>query len=964
VSLPPKRRRDRTWAVALLLLAALVVGWWVVDKGREVAPDDEAETTTAMRPDGAATEEIPNPYADPSRTSAITGRVTARGGAAIEGATVCALGHDARLASVLTRDPFCARSDGEGRYRIQGLPPARYDVTGHAPRHRPTRYQAEDGDTAVPLGPDEIVEGIDLVLAPGGVPVRGVVYDGLGGPIEGAWVQARPGQWPRMGVSRTAGWPVRTDADGAFEVWTAPGEVGLVAQADGYASGERTTAAPTDGVVIRLAPEVVIEGTVVDAATKDLVDGAFVTANVGLAHVSAWSDARGRFRLDRLPAGRVHVGAQTDDAYGRLSSSLVLTLGETREVTIELHPTRTIVGRVIDEDSHAPCSRGSVTLVAGTGGAQRSGSIGDDGVVTIRGVFPATYRVMIQCPGKLSDAEAPPLVVGEEPVGEQAWTVRAGETLRGEVVDEAGDAVASARIEAIPTAEDARARLAFGATTADDDGHFVLTGLLAGKYRVAAMHGAGPLSSEPVVVDLADVSEPVRLVLPSGATIEGHVRDASGNPIVDAQVLASPMGATEGQGRAFTDHEGHFALLQLAAGRYRVHAEGMDDGTGPEVSATAGVTQTVDLTAPARGETVDGRVVDHEGEPVADATVRIFRNGYRAWAWRDATWVLTDAHGRFAFDDLAEGSYRLEAGRGAATEGTVDAVQTGQTVELTIPPLASLAGEVTLVGGGTPERFTVRVRGPDIMVESFEHTHGRWSIDAVAPGPLGITAESPEGTASVGLELEPGQDRTDVDFALARPGRLTGRLVDAQTSEPVVGAEVSVSDASGVTTHSRTDQMDEGRVTDADGHFDVAAGPGPVRMDVRPPPEPAHFVRTFHVAARIESAEAKDLGTVELPRSCGKVGVDGGWFGFNWATPKGDVAAEGGIPITEVAPGSPMAKAGLATNDEIVAVDGVNVAGGAWPNLRPLITCPVGHPVAFELADGRTIEVAPAKRPK
>jgi hypothetical protein len=283
-------------------------------------------------------------------------------------------------------------------------------------------------------------------------------------------------------------------------------------------------------------------------------------------------------------------------------------------------------------------------------------------------------------------------------------------------------------------------------------------------------------------------------------------------------------------------------------------------------------------------------------------------------------------------------------------------------VELRLAPLASLAGKVTLADAGAPTRFILTARGPDFLVQTYEHTDGAWSIEGLAAGEYGVVVEADEGMASTKVTLAAGEDKTGVDLEMARPGEVRGTIVDADTHEPVVGARVIAADATGTTRRRATDALDTRNITDATGAFRVQAGPGAVAIEVAPPPGPKSYLK-LTVAVMVDPGATVDLGAIELPAPCLSAGEEPGRYGFSWALRKGGVDAEHGVTVIEVEPGSPLAKAGLKVGDEIVEIEGVSVVGAAWPNAHGLGRCRVGHTSEFSLADSRTLQATAVARP-
>ena len=72
-------------------------------------------------------------------------------------------------------------------------------------------------------------------------------------------------------------------------------------------------------------------------------------------------------------------------------------------------------------------------------------------------------------------------------------------------------------------------------------------------------------------------------------------------------------------------------------------------------------------------QTIEGRITDRHGRPVADATLSIVR----ATAPVPDIAMMTDRRGRFYLDHLAPGRYRLRVSVGDGGQG--------RTVDFTVP---------------------------------------------------------------------------------------------------------------------------------------------------------------------------------------------------------------------------------------------------------------------------------------
>jgi Carboxypeptidase regulatory-like domain len=161
---------------------------------------------------------------------------------------------------------------------------------------------------------------------------------------------------------------------------------------------------------------------------------------------------------------------------------------------------------------------------------------------------------------------------------------------------------------------------------------------------------------------------------PQKGTIEVNVRDsATGQPIAGADVTfiffqTPPPNVVT---RSNTDDAGYIGFSDLVMGRYSVAArrDGYIDQPGPGLGTTVIIDpqtlrKTVDLTL-TRGATIEGRILDSKGLPLAQAQAQLLRKTYR-----DGRAVLTrvgsgrtetDDRGHYRLIGLAPGEYFLQA---------------------------------------------------------------------------------------------------------------------------------------------------------------------------------------------------------------------------------------------------------------------------------------------------------------
>ena len=215
--------------------------------------------------------------------------------------------------------------------------------------------------------------------------------------------------------------------------------------------------------------------------------------------------------------------------------------------------------------------------------------------------------------------------------------------------------------------------------TTDGDGHYSVTGLTAGTYRVCfsaydpsaspgypfqCYHGTTS-DQYPYALQLATGQHAVvdRQLTP-GTGISGRVSDAGGNPVQGVTVqLADSAGNAVGQ-PAYTDGDGNYSFDQLFPGDYTVcfdpqyvypqPATGFvrtcwhdrpPNRSGETVHAVAGaVSSGIDATL-ATGGQVTGTVTDSAGNPVGGITVQaVYVDGTVAGSsstnWSDGSYQL------------------------------------------------------------------------------------------------------------------------------------------------------------------------------------------------------------------------------------------------------------------------------------------------------------------------------------
>ena len=258
---------------------------------------------------------------------AIEGTVQDRAGAPVEDALVSGVRKDRPSAP-----PASARSDVEGRFRVDGLAPGTWVLTAARPGSAPASVTADAG-----------ASGVRIRLGAGGA-LAGQVRDRRSGAAVAPFTVLVQGAEAR-GLSVV-------DPTGAYAFDDlAPGAASVQVFAPGYApSAEVRVTIPEPGALpatqdFELAPGGTLTGVVVERGSGRPIAGARVEVegappSLGVpVRSEAQTGEDGTFTLLGLAATRVSIVVYAPDHHGRILSAPPIPEGETRgPITIDLSP--------------------------------------------------------------------------------------------------------------------------------------------------------------------------------------------------------------------------------------------------------------------------------------------------------------------------------------------------------------------------------------------------------------------------------------------------------------------------------------------------------------------------------------------------------------------------------------------------------------------------------------------------
>lgn len=295
--------------------------------------------------------------------------------------------------------------------------------------------------------------------------------------------------------------------------------------------------------------------------------------------------------------------------------------------------------------------------------------------------------------------------------------------------------------------------------------------------------GSGRVGAAPG--DRASAPRVAPRVAPPDVVVCGCVRDASGLPVLGAQVALWPRGAAPGvPARAVAGVDGRFRVQVVAALPFVavLCAEGAATPlTVVDRCIAAPCVDVGDLVLAVGGALV-GAVVATDGAPVGGAEVRLvavtgalarLRGALRggtgaagAGAAAASTIVRTGADGAFAFRCLAHGAYAIEVDAAGCAGHRSEPIPVPPGVEAVLPPVVlqpghQLSGLVLASGGGAAAGAAVCVTprgGGGEPRRIATDTDGRFTIDRLDDGPLVVQVVAEGHAPLVRADVEPSPD--------------------------------------------------------------------------------------------------------------------------------------------------------------------------------------------------------------
>ncbi len=530
--------------------------------------------------------------------------------------------------------------------------------------------------------------------------------------------------------------------------------------------------------------------------------------------------------------------------------------GDKLRCTFLLKSTAAIEGTVVDE-SGAPIANAIVGGIVITTGGDKPGTGGEwalpsfwavsstDGSFELEGgSFGDTYRLPARAEGYIATVTSP---VGPGATAVTIQLVRAESGIAGTVTDHTGAPASDALVE---IAWKGSRFINFDRlslrTRTNSNGEFQISSLPSGPFEIVAQREQPDALGLGERVEMSTVLIPgedtkVDLQLPAPVTINGKFVDFESGAGVGGVIIYSNIDEVNARNEAAkvqSDERGFFNFtayvpdyqrgyevrlpVEFPEGYFAREARD-DDSRGVVVEqdyisfpAVRPGDQRTALINLERGHKLTGRVIEPDGsEPGFELPVFLNAPGF----YKN---VSTLPDGTFEIYVPSDRALRIESSseNGIANDvfepGGLDAV------ELRLLRYAQVSGVVLDPSGDPlPEMFIEVTRpqndeafDPAIRFEERDQTGdtGEFDIEKVGPDDVFVSvrlAGASEYTRPkpVRLELSPGEHRDDVVIRLESGAEIAGKVVDADTGDPLSGVTLT------------TDRSEIAASTDEDGNF-------------------------------------------------------------------------------------------------------------------------------------------------
>lgn len=588
------------------------------------------------------------------------------------------------------------------------------------------------------------------------------------------------------------------DAKGKFTLDSPKDPVVLLrVSAKGYAPDMVRIERDEDVGAVALAPAEMKSGRI--TANGKPVAGAKVVWS-GAGEVIATTDEQGRYSV---PDPAKWAGGVTviHPDYAVLDDSINRGFTPNPSVDRTLNAGVVLSGTVVAEDGKTPVSGAAVSI-----DGSPVATSGQDGTFTIPHA-PAKWQTIAARSGSLAGtrariASSPVVVIKLAKAASLTGSLRDSKT-------QTPIAGADIRLRALMRIDAGQSWSAF----TDAKGNYAINGIIPGAYQVVATRPGYSIAQVSVSLAANDrINKPL-----SGsqlARVSGTIVDEQKRPVPAARVASQSLSRGDGPmmmmgGRAtaagVSAPDGSF--ITRADGDTDIQVEATKKGYPPAKSSKLRLApgerkSGIVLTIPS-GVAVTGRVLDRNGKPLAGVSVaaleatsfsvqmmrRVVLGGIRE---RKDDLVKTANDGTFSIR-VKEGSFDFGFKREGFAAKSVRAVQVNATtkpLEITLDPGVEISGRVTRNGTGI-DGVRIMAMGESDNASAETAADGSFRLTDLSPGQMILNAtKEDEFIQQIRPVTAPA---ADITIEIPAGVRVSGRVVDKNTRQPVTAFEAGVS---------------------------------------------------------------------------------------------------------------------------------------------------------------------------
>lgn len=739
------------------------------------------------------------------------------------------------------------------------------------------------------------------------------VSDEDGAPIEGAKITLysfkttmdHTGSWSGRGTGEAKG---PTPADGSVTIeGLKPGTYVLKVQADGYMSGKLTDIVLIDGdekqVEIRLPQgEQPISGQVVDDEGQPIPDTSvsFYISKKGfffrdyIYHHD--SDKEGRFQCEGLEAGVYNIDFRKE---GFLKKELQKIPAGSTDLKVVLERGCALSGTILTTEGTVPGERVRIRLARPRRSGSKNVELDESGHYRLEAVEPGTISLSAETESLTSaKIKKVKLKIGQELEGIN-FVLYPGLSISGRVSSSAdGAPLAGVSVSAKDKKQNIRRRDKTG-----DDGEYSISRLYPGLYIVVPEVGSWRNRSkieQKVELEPGESKRDVdfNVELPPKITISGRVVTESGSPAPRAQINVVTFRKKDSErGRhssmfplTHSDDDGEFAIQINRFPKVIVFARDEDHAwsQGQPIltdNHTAEYEVTITLE---RGMAIAGVVKDQLLQPLKGATISLFsgrRTFERNKIWRPIAEASTDEEGGYQFEHVSLGQNTLVASmEGFSRESQLIACGPGSPehgYDFVLNPGAKIYGYVKDKSGRPVAKARVHCTGetaPGYAIWKSNlktDTTGYFEYGNLAQGSYKLWVRHPDFCDVRKEDVYPADK--PLSITLKKGQKLSGRVLSADTNEPVKDYEITMEKKEGPGEWKRVfyprplvryeaggefvvEHLEEGKykvAVEADGYASAKAGPLTIPLKKKSKPLVIVLKKGYTVGGTVR---AKDTG--------------------------------------------------------------------------------------------------------